>query len=197
MILGLMVLLTLVGFGLPVQADPSWTALTDEEQKRVEQGDIVVRVERGDVALRHFLVTGLVEASAPKVYRAFSDFDRYSRIFKIKGSHVTRQDGNVLIVRATLELPWPIGERWVLNETRLEPENYAFSYRRLDGSILEYTGSVRIAPRSARSCQVYYLAKGDLGIPFLPRWLVEWIQESTLPDTIRHVRAHFRPGEED
>lgn len=192
-------LLALVGFGLPVQAEPAWTTLSDEEQKRVEEGDIIVRVERGDIPLRHFLVTGLVEAPAAKVYRAFSDFDRYSKVFKIKESHVTRQDGNLLNVRAIVDLPWPIGERWVLNETKLEPENYAFSYRRIDGSILEYTGSLRIAPRSPRSCQVYYIAKGDLGIPFLPRWLVEWIQASTLPDTIRHVRAHVRPccGEEN
>lgn len=153
----------------------------------------MVHMEQGDVVVRQFLVTGMVEASAARVYRAFADFDHYSKIFKIKDSRIIRQDGNVLNVRALLELPWPIGERWVLNETRLEPENYAFTYRRIDGSIAEYTGNVRIVPRTARSCQVYYIAKGDLGIPFIPRWVVDWIQASTLPDTIKHIRAYVKP----
>jgi Polyketide cyclase / dehydrase and lipid transport. len=182
----------LLVFGGAAQARPSFDALTAEEAAKVERGEIVVNVENTGGDVKHFRVVGLVNASAQRTYEAFTDFARYDEIFHVKDSRILRADGNVLHVRATISVPWPIGDKWVVNETRLEPETNSFSFNRVDGSISSYSGYVKAIPKGPDRCHVYYVAKADPGIPFLPAWLLNQFQASMLPDTIKHVRAYLK-----
>ena len=182
----------LIVFGGPAQASPAFDALSVDETARVERGEIVVNVENAGGDVKHFRVVGLVNASAQRTFEAFTDFARYDEIFHVKDSRILRAEGNVMHVRATLLVPWPIGERWVLNETRLEPESYSFTFNRLDGTISAYSGYVKTIPKGPDRCHVYYVAKADPGIPFLPAWLLNQFQASMLPDTIKHVRAYLK-----
>lgn len=181
-----------LAFAPPALAGPAFDALSAEEFARVERGDIVVNVERSDSAVKHFRVVGQVQASAARTYRAFTDFARYDEIFHVKDSKILSTAGNTMQVRATLVVPWPIGDRWVINETRLSPDDLSFSFNRIDGTITAYSGEVRIVPRDEERCDVYYVAKADPGIPFLPAWLLNQFQASMLPDTIKHVRAYLK-----
>lgn len=183
------------GASLPLAAAPArpaFDSLSEEELARVERGEIVVNVSKSSSAVKHFRVVGQINASAKRAYDVFIDFPSYAEIFHIKESRVVRQDGNVLHVRATIEAPWPFGDRWVINETRLEPSDYGFTFQRVEGSITEYNGHVRIVPKGPERSHVYYVAKADPGIPFLPAWLLNHFQASMLPDTIKHVREYLK-----
>lgn len=191
-LLAIACLVGIVLTGFPAQATPSFEALTPAESARVERGETVVNVETSGGDVKHFRVVGQVNASAKRTFEVFSDFAKYDEIFYVKDSKILRSEGNVKHVRATIQVPWPIGDRWVTNETRLEPDDLSFSFDRIDGSILAYSGYVKVVPKGPDRSQVYYVAKADPGVPFLPAWLLNQFQASMLPDTIKHVREYVR-----
>lgn len=175
----------------PARAEAQFGSLTDEDQARIDKGEIVVRVERTTSPLKSFMCVGLIEAPASRVYKAYTDFERYPEIFNLKEAKVVRTDEAIFNIRAILSVPWPVGERWVTNETRLDPAAYSFVYRRAEGSITEYTGSLKVVSRGSSS-QVYYVAKVDPGIPLMPAWLLNRFQESMLPSSIQCVRDYLK-----
>lgn len=170
------------------RAEDPFGALSDKEQAQIDRGEIIIQVEKTDAALKHFRAVGQIKAPASKVYAAFTDYEHYPEIFKLKETKVLSRKGNVLNVRAVLGLPWPVGDRWVTNATTLSPESYSFKYHRIEGTILEYDGTIEVVPKGPKLCQVYYAAMGDPGIPLMPAWLLNRFQESLLPDSIRRVR---------
>lgn len=179
-------------FGAVAQARPAFDALSAEDEARVERGEIVVNVEKTDSPLKHFRVVGEVPASARRTYEVFTDFPRYAEIFHLKESKVVREEGNARHVKAIITAPWPFGDKWVTNETTLSPGDHSFVFERLEGTVTEYVGYVRIEPMGPERCRVFYVAKVDPGIPFMPTWLLNHIQASMLPDTIHHVRAFLK-----
>lgn len=182
----------LLSAAAPARAAAFFDRLSPDEQARVDKGEILVKVEKTDAPLKHFLVVGRIEASAAEAFRVFTDYDNYSTIFNIKDTKVLHREGNVLNIRAAFQLPWPIGEKWLVNETRLQPERYAFVYKRTDGNIAEYAGSLRIVPKGPRVCEAYYVAKTDPGIAMLPTWLLNRFQETMLPSSIQSVREQLK-----
>ncbi|HEY9900313.1 MAG TPA: SRPBCC family protein [Pantanalinema sp.] len=182
----------LLSMAAPARAEAFFDSLSADEQAKVDHGEIIVKVEKTDAPLKNFLVVGRIEASAADVFRVFTDYDNYSKIFNIKETKVLGREGNVLNIRAAFQLPWPIGEKWLVNETRLQPERYSFVYKRTEGNITEYAGSLRIVPKGPRVCEAYYIAKTDPGIPGLPTWLLNRFQESMLPSSIQSVRDQLK-----
>lgn len=178
------------------RAEAQFANLTDEDQARIDRGEIVVRIERTNSPLKSFMCVGLIEAPAAKVYKAYTDFDRYAEIFNVRDTRIVRKDEATFNIRAVLSVPWPVGERWVANETRLAPDDYSFVYRRAEGSIVEYTGSLKVVSRGADSSQVYYVAKVDPGIPLMPTWLLNRFQESMLPSSIQCVRDYLKRNQD-
>lgn len=186
MALGLWLVAAPAAFAL----DP-FRQLSDEEQRRVDQGEIIVHLEATDAPLRRFLVVGQIDAPAARVYQIYTDFDHHRDIFGHRACAIKKREGNHLTVYAQLEMPWIFGDRWVMNETRMFPEDLSFTYRRLEGSIQEYVGTLDIVPKGPARCQVVYTAKVDMGIPFMPRWFVERVQEVQMPSAIFLVRQHL------
>jgi|GEM_PF-2174134 len=168
--------------------DPSWTRLAPEEIRMVENGQIAVRMVDATGTLRQTLVVGTVQAPAQVVYEVFADFDRYAEIFDLKSSRIVESRGNLRMVRCVIPMPWPVGDCWVVNETHLAPETTSLWFEMKEGSIRAYNGAIRIVPRSAAACDVYYAARIDPGIPFLPDWFLQIIQNAKLPDTITAIR---------
>lgn len=184
-------LVGLLVFARGVRAEESFGPLTRAEQARIDQGDIVVQVDRTADDLRSFRAVGRIKAPAERVYAAFTDFEHYATIFQIKEARVVNRQGNRLWVRAVLTLPWPFGDRWVVNETVLAPEERSFSYQRLQGTILRYEGTLRVLSVGPSLSQVYYAAKGDPGLPLVPDWLLNFFQSRLLPSSIQRVRDHL------
>jgi uncharacterized membrane protein len=173
------------------RAEEPFGEISDAEQAQIDRGEIIVQVEKTDAALKHFRAVGQIKAPAAKVYAAFTDYEHYPEIFKLKEAQILSRKGNTLNVRAVLGLPWPIGDRWVTNATALSPETLSFSYHRIEGTVLEYDGTIEVVPKGPKLCQVYYVAKGDPGIPLLPAWLLNRFQSSLLPDSVRRVRDYL------
>jgi hypothetical protein len=188
----LVLALPVLGAGTTPDRDPAWSRLDDEEVRRVAAGQITVRLVPNGGTQRQTLVVGTVQAPAQEVFRVFSDLEHYAETFNLRSSHVTESQGQRHMVRCVLEMPWPVGDQWVMNETHLSPETLSLWFKMREGSIRAYGGTVRIVPRSAGSSDVYYAAHIDPGIPFLPDWFIELIQNYKLPDTIAAVRRAVR-----
>lgn len=179
--------LGLVGWVAFAGAAPGWAqgALSHEQERRVQAGEIVVRIESPD---RPVVVVGIVEAPPEETFRVYADFANYERIFGLTESQVIRQEGNTVQGRFVLDFPWPLGRRWTVNETTLEPERNQFTFRRRDGSFKVYDGSLQVFPEPPRRSRVVYTARIDPALP-VPPWLVRWAQERVFPDVIRNVRS--------
>lgn len=172
-------------------AEEAFGPLSAQEQDRVDRGEIVVQMDKTSDAVKTFRAVGHVKASAQRVYDVFTDYDNYAGIFALKEARVLSRHGSRLMVRAVLGLPWPVGDRWVTNETDLSPESHSFSYQRREGTILRYEGTLKVVPRGPALSQVFYTAKGDPGIPLMPAWLLNQFQAKLLPDSIQRVRDHL------
>ncbi|HEY9854893.1 MAG TPA: SRPBCC family protein, partial [Stenomitos sp.] len=113
-----------------VRAEDGFGPLTAADQDRIDRGEIVVQVEKTSDALKSFRAVGQVKAPAERVYAAVTDFEHYADLFKIKEARVVNRQGSHLWVHAVIGLPWPVGDRWVTNETVLMPESTMFAYQR-------------------------------------------------------------------
>ncbi len=162
--------------------------LTGDEEGRVGRGGVVVQMERGPERVKRFQVVGNVEAPIDRVWQVYTDFARYSEIFQITGSQVRRQQGNTVYGWFYLALFWPIGPRWTLNETVLEPERHAFTYHRVEGTFKQYEGDLELAALSPQRTRVRYSAKIDPDAPMIPTWVLDYVQGTMLPTTITRVR---------
>jgi len=189
-VLGLLAALFL-GTG-QASAQPQFDDLTADEQAKVDRDEIVVHVERTEAPLKHFEVIGLLHAPLRRAYAVFTDFDHYAEIFRINECHVAGRHGNRLAVHAIVGAPWPIGDRWVLNRTIVSPETDSFTFDMEHGNIAVYNGYVRLVARGPATSQVFYVARVDPGIPFLPKWIVNQFQASALPDTVKHAREYLK-----
>lgn len=170
------------------RAEDAFGPLSESEQARVDRGEILVQMDQTPNALKSFRAVGQIKAPAERVYGVFTDFEHYVAIFRLKEAQVLTRQGQRLGVRAVLGLPWPVGDRWVLNDTLLSPETMSFAYLRQSGSILRYEGTVRVVALGPTLSQVYYAAKADPGIPLMPAWLLNLFQARLLPDSIQRVR---------
>lgn len=180
----------LLAAALPVRAEDAFGPLTAVEQDRIDRAEIVVQVEKTPEALKSFRAVGRVKAPVDRVYAAVTDFDHYADMFKLKEAHVVSRQGSRAWVHAVIGLPWPVGDRWVTNQTVLLSESTSFSYQRREGTILRYEGTVRVVSRGPGLSQVFYSAKGDPGIAFIPAWLLNQFQATLLPDSIQRIRDY-------
>lgn len=183
-------LVPLLPLALLAAVTPSdlWRTLSPEEEARVGRGEVVVQMQRGHERIKRFQVVGLIEAPIARVWDAYTDFGRYDQIFQITGSQVRRQQGNTIYGWFYLELMWPLGPRWTVNETVLEPEKWTFTYRRVEGTFKAYDGDLALASLGPSRTRVRYSAKIDPDADFLPAWFLDFVQTQMLPTAITRVR---------
>lgn len=178
------------GLGAGAARADAYGPLTEAEQTEVDRGQIVVQVERGDAAVKRFRAIGLVAAPAERVFAVFTDFEHYGDIFKLKEARVVGRHDRTRLVRAAMDLPWPFGDKWVLNETVLSPASLSFVFHRVEGSITEYEGTVQVIALNPRLSRVEYAAKANPNILFLPTWLLNRFQAVLLPSSISRIREY-------
>jgi ribosome-associated toxin RatA of RatAB toxin-antitoxin module len=185
--------LSLVLLFAPMQA---WAApnpeaifrISADEERRIQKGDIIVHVEETDEPIKRTLVTGLIDAPPDVVYPIYADFESYPELFKTaKSSDILKREGNVLTCKVVMDFPWPLGSRWVTNHTTMDPENTSFTFKKFDGSVRIYEGSLKILPEGNGRSRVVYAAKVDPALP-VPAWLVNMISANYFPMAIERVR---------
>lgn len=175
----------------PAIAQENLFDLSTEDQGRVSRGEIVVLMEAGDAPIKRALVVGLVDASPAEVFKVYSDFSNYKTLFGITKSEVIRNDGNVQFGRFVIDFPWPLGQRWTLNETFVDPRNRIIRFKRQEGTFKTYDGLLRVLPEAPKGSRIVYQARIDPDLP-VPPWLVNWAQEQIFPQVIQCVRDHLK-----
>ncbi|MNY35615.1 hypothetical protein D3C86_1700350 [compost metagenome] len=116
-----------------------------------------------------------------------TDFKNYPRIYNaLESARIDPADSALAHYQA--RVPWPLPGRTVSVATTLEPQSYAFAWRRVGGNIRAYQGELSAVPVGDRACTVFYTAKVDPGFDWLPSWFVNWGQSHVLPSIIQAVR---------
>lgn len=185
--------LSLLLLAMPIQAAASpvpqaTIQLSADEERRLQKGEIVVRVEDTGEPIKKTLVTGLIAAPPEVVYPIYSDFGSYTELFKsTRSSEVIKRDGDLLTCKVVIDFPWPLGTRWVTNHTTMDPETTSFTFRKFEGTVRVYEGALKILPEGKSKSRVIYTAKVDPDLP-LPAWLINVVQAHYFPMAIQRVR---------
>lgn len=176
----------------PWVGDGIVTALSASEKARLDAGEVLVQVERADVPVKRFQVVGDIEAPVAEVWDAYTDFDHYEQIFDVTRCRVERREESALYVYSYLALVWPIGPRWVINETRLDRDSWRFTYNRVQGTFRKYEGELQLTELGPKRTRVRYAARIDPDFPAVPTFLLDWVQYRQFPTAITHVRDWLR-----
>jgi hypothetical protein len=177
---------------VPWVGDGVVATLSASEKARLEAGEVLVQVERADVPVKRFQVVGDIESPVADVWAAYTDFDHYEQIFDVTTCRVERREGPIFHVYSYLALVWPIGPRWVINETRLEQDIWRFTYNRVQGTFRKYEGELQLTELGPRRTRVRYAARIDPDFPAVPVFLLDWLQYRQFPTAITHVRDWLR-----
>lgn len=171
----------------PASARP--IELSAAEARRVEQGEIVTRVEESSEAIKSATSVGRVNHPAHDVYLLMTDFKNYPRIYNaLESSRIESEEGSTTLAHYKARVPWPLPGRTVSVSTTLDPQGNAFAWRRTGGNIRTYQGELTAVPAGDRACTVFYSAKVDPGFDWLPSWFVNWGQSYVLPSIIHAIR---------
>lgn len=176
-------------------SDPIWS-LSVTEARWVDEGKVVVHVERGNQRVKRFQVVGTVDAPIDEVWEAYTDFANYKRIFQISDSAVRKVEGKLVYGYFFLDLVWPIGPRWTVNATFLDREHYKFSYHRVEGTMKQYDGDLALEAIGPRLTRVKYAARVDPDFPGLPGWILDWVQFQQFPSAITRVREWLQTSQQ-
>lgn len=171
----------------PVHALPF--SLTTAQQQQVERGEIVIRFEVGPDDLKNVTSIGRIDSPAQDVYLLMTDFGNFPRIYSaIAAAQVESQTPTTALAQFWVNAPWPISSRTVLVESTLDPKRHTLTWHRVGGSIQRYEGTLTITPEGKDRCTLYYSAKLDPGVAFMPFWLFNWGQEKVLPTIVKAIR---------
>lgn len=162
--------------------------ISPDEERRIQRGEIIVRVEQTDEPIKRTLVAGLIDAPPEVVYPIYTDFESYPELFKAaRSSEIVKREGNVWTCRVVMDFPWPLGSRWVTNFTYMDPAKTAFTFKKFEGTVKIYEGSLEVIPEPNGRSRVIYAAKVDPDLP-VPAWLVNFISANYFPMTVQRVR---------
>lgn len=136
-------------------------------------------------------VVGHIKASPQEVYDALINPALVDELFpKMKGNELRYKNGNLHHFYSELIFPWPVQNRWSLNETVFYPEMKAIRWRRIDGTIKVNDGAWRLYPSSQGTLMIYQV-KFDPGIALVPDWLIEYGMRTEAPSIIINLRNYF------
>ncbi|MEQ8353129.1 MAG: SRPBCC family protein [Leptospiraceae bacterium] len=136
-------------------------------------------------------VVGYIDAKPEEIYRALTDPSLVHRLFpKVKRNEQRYRKGNLYHFYSVLAFPWPLEDRWSLNETRFFPSKHAISWKRIDGSIKVNEGAWRLHPHGQGALMIYRV-RFDPGLSLVPDWLIEYGMETEAPAIIQNVRSYF------
>lgn len=140
-------------------------------------------------------VSGDLDAPPGAVVRMFSEIDRYPQIFPaITKAEIRSRAGNRSVAFVEIAFPWPVGTRWLLAETSAEQDRV--TWRRLDGTVRRYEGSLQVAELPGGRSRATFDALVDAGWGGTPGWLSNLLQghlmNQILADARRYVRQNAR-----
>lgn len=175
----------------PALSQTDLAKLSPDEENQVKAGAVVVHMAPGPSRIKRFCIVGNIDAPADVVYQVYSDFDHQKDVFSAysQATVLARHD-NIVDSRLAIDFPWPLGQRWMVNEATTHADERVITSKRLQGNFSAWEDYLKILPVSARQSRVVYEGLVDPNLP-LPAWLLNFIQGQTAPTTITDVRDYI------
>lgn len=181
-----LILIVLCYWLVPAPARAQHFPASAKEIQRLEKGKILAKVLDSKGHFKDIQSIGFLKHPPQAVWEAFIDFNHYTRIFSMLTASETRVNHRTEPqAYYRIRLPFPFGERWVVNRYSLDHQHYLMRWKRIDGSVKDYEGIVLIKPHKGGSL-VLYQARIDPDLA-LPGWLLNMVQKQTLPAIIQDV----------
>lgn len=193
LVIGLAVVMAIMMGASPVMALPNPT--TDPQLlKRLRAGEVISRLtEQG--AMRDVLVMGHLKHPAATAFRVFTDYPRRPSIYEsTRKAEVRNSDPLNPRVYYLMDFPWPLANRWVLDEERLDPTNSRLTWRMIDGNVASFAGEAQFFPDGPRQSVMVLKGQADPGIPLIPGWLMDHIQRLLVPQIVRSLSDYLDAG---
>lgn len=153
--------------------------------------EIYKDLERKGDSLGVVTVAGYIDATPQQVYKALTNPNLVTTLFpSVKKNEQRSRKGDLYVFYSELAFPWPMEDRWSLNETRFFPEMHAIQWNRVDGTIKTNQGAWRLFPRGNKTLMIYRV-RFDPGLSLVPAWLVEYGMKTEAPSIIRNVQNYF------
>lgn len=169
--------------------DPG-VGLSDAEKRAIARGDVAVKLVDTPVAtMKDVWAIGYVKASPEAIWKVVTDYEHYPEIFDgILSSEIKARQGNKEWHKVRLDYPWPLPDKWTLNELTHDPAARTIRWRRVNGTLKELVGSWRLLPEGDRTLVVYQV-RVDPGLPLVPAWAIEFGTSKVAPSIVTRVRA--------
>ena len=167
-------------------------ALIPGSFSRIPTGtDIYTHLDRTGQTVGIVTVIGHIRANPDKVYAALTNPKLTSELFpNLKKNELRRKEGDRYYFYSVLDFPWPMDDRWSLNETRYFPDIKGLSWRRTDGSVRVNEGAWRLFPSNEGTLMIYKV-RFDPGLSMIPDWLLNYGMEKEAPGIIHSLRRYF------
>lgn len=193
--LPLLAVLALAAPAVAVPANDVPVPLTAVEKAAIDAGEIVVRLDReGESTRADITCLGYVDAPPKKIWDVILSDTDYPKIFSnILACETRYKRGNVVHTYSMLDYPWPLPDKWTLNEMLLDQAHWKIRFKRLAGTTKEVIGSWSLFPDGPRTL-VAYRVHVDPGLPLVPRWAVELGTQHVAPDIINGIRKWIKAG---
>jgi hypothetical protein len=169
--------------------------LTAAERAAVDAGEVVVRLDRVGEATRADVTSlGYVDAPPQRIWDLILSDEEFPKVFpNVLVSETRARRGNVIQCYSLLDYPWPLPDKWTLNELVLDRPHWRIRFHRLAGTTKEVIGSWSLVPDGPRTLVVYRVHV-DPGLPFVPRWAVELGSQQVAPGIINGLRRWLAPA---
>lgn len=159
-----------------------------ELDRRLETGEIVVKMAKSAPTVYEFDVYGYVDAPQDAVWSAITSYDRYTEFLPmVTDSEVRSRAGGKVNQYVRMAQVWPFPRQWVLNACVENRAAGVLSWTMVEGTPRKQGGYWQILPRGERTRLRYHLSV-DPWMDQAPDWLVKMVTKVTLPDVIKGVR---------
>lgn len=160
--------------------------------QRLEAGEIVATLTTDAAGDPVGMSMGIIDAKPDRVWATLTDFGRYNDYYTgISSSEIRKREGKTQWVYFVIDFPWPLPDRWTLNETHIDAGNRSFDWKRVEGTVKKYEGVIHVFEWPGNRSLLRFVGVLDPGFPFFPRWLMAYFQAQSLPGVISGPRDYL------
>lgn len=176
---------------LTATATPPARALADD-RGALASGKVLISTRNVGGDTPEVTVKAVIDAKPKRVWRLVSDCNRYEKtMLRVEKARQLSKHGNKVVCRVTIDMPWPVSDLTATTEARhiIRPGYYARRWRLLSGDYKQNRGSWVLRPfgKDQSKTLVVYTVHAIPKI-WVPAWIRNKAQKSTLPDLIEKLR---------
>lgn len=174
-------------------------ALTAAEQRQVARGDVIAKIVPLEGTGQSGVAIGTIAAPIDEVIKGIQDVKEHTKYFpRLMEASIVSSNGNERVVHQKIDVPFPLQDRYYNITTTFSRSSaprdvfqLTWKYVQGSGNIVDTTGGWTLTPIDANTTLAYYHVRADIGT-WLPQWLLNIANRSTLPDVINGMRKYVR-----